>query len=315
MTAIFKTKAGEQAVKALYESLLDGWPVPSRRLTVPTRQGDTFVLAAGPVDGPALVLLHGSAANSASWIADMPVWSRDFTVLAVDIVGEPGLSAPSRPPLDSDAYAEWLDEVLAGLGLQSAAFVGLSLGGWMALDYAIRRPERVDKLVLISPGGIGRARNLLIWALPLLLLGRWGRRKMQERIGGAAMTAPSFTESAIGRMSEAIFAHFRPRTAPLPVPDDAALAGLSMPVMAVLGGKDVFIDAPGTRKRLEAQVRRLTMRYLPEGRHFMPGQSGAVLDFLKENETEARHARIGPVRGWWGRVTTVEPSPPPKPPR
>ncbi len=281
MTAIFKTLEGEQAVKIRYQAMLDQWPVPSRHLRVPTRQGETFVIASGSQDMPALVLLHGSASNSASWVADVPLWSQHFQVFAVDIIGEPGLSAPSRPPLASDAYAQWLDEVMEGLGLSSAAFVGLSLGGWVALDHAIRRPARVEKLVLLSPGGVGRNRNILLWALPLLLLGKWGRSKMQERIGGAALTAASFTRSPMGTLSDTIFTHFQPRTSPLPQPTPEQLRRLLMPVMAILGGKDVFIDAPQTRDRLQENVPHLTMRYLPEALHFIPGQEQAVLDFIR----------------------------------
>jgi pimeloyl-ACP methyl ester carboxylesterase len=278
---IYRSAAGKAAVLSAYRDMLKQWPVPAEQMSVPTRHGDTFVLAAGPVDAPALVLLHGSAANSASWVGDMPVWARDFRVYALDVIGEPGLSAPSRPPLKSDAYAEWPDDVLERLGLGSADFVGLSLGGWVALDYAVRRPQRVSRLVLISPGGVGRNRNILIWALPLLLLGRWGRSKMMERIGGPVMSDPAFQQSPIGRLSALIFQHFNPRTESLPVHSEAQLQALPMPVMAVLGGKDVFIDAPLARDRLQANVRRLTIRYLPEGLHFLPGQAEAVAGFLK----------------------------------
>lgn len=277
---IYKTDEGRQLIMNQYRVTLGNWPVPSREMTVATRQGSTFVLASGPEDGAPLVLLHGSATNSASWMSEVASWSKHFRVFAVDVIGEPGFSAPVRPPLGSDAYAKWLDDVLDALELDKAALIGLSLGGWLALDYAIRRPHRVEKLVLISPGGVGRNRNILIWALPLLLLGGWGRRKMQERIGGKALLDPSFAASPLGAMSDAIFAHFKPRTEKLPIPTDAQLQALPMPVMAVLGGKDVFINAPEARERLERTVQKLTLRYLPDGLHFMPGQAGSVQDFL-----------------------------------
>lgn len=84
--------------------------------------------------------------NAAIWINDAALFSRNFRVLAVDLIGAAGFSAPSRPPIGSDAYALWLDDVLDGLNIRSAMFAGISLGGWMALDYAIRRAERVDRL-------------------------------------------------------------------------------------------------------------------------------------------------------------------------
>lgn len=72
------------------------------------------------------------------------------------MIGEAGLSAPSRPPLASDAYALWLDDLLRSLGLDRVSIVGVSLGGWLALDYATRRPERIERLAVLCPAGVGR---------------------------------------------------------------------------------------------------------------------------------------------------------------
>src|SRR5947208_9885252 len=102
-------------------------------MVVPTREGHTFVVASGDRHAPPLVLLHGSGANSASWISDVSEWSQRFRVYAVDMIGEPGLSAPARPPFASEAYANWLDDVWKGLGLTAASVAGVSLGGWLAL--------------------------------------------------------------------------------------------------------------------------------------------------------------------------------------
>ena len=57
--AVFKSQAGEQAVHALYRQVLDGWFGPREELRLPTREGETFVVACGAADLPPLVLLHG----------------------------------------------------------------------------------------------------------------------------------------------------------------------------------------------------------------------------------------------------------------
>ncbi len=188
---IYKTDEGRALVLRQYRAALDAWPVPSTQTSISTRQGETFVLSSGPDKRPPLILLHGSATNSASWVGDIGTWSQHFRVHAIDLIGEPGLSAPARPPLGSGAYQEWLDDVLDGLGLQQAAVIGLSLGGWVAMDYAIRRPDRVGKLVLISPGGIGRNQNILLWALPLLLLGARCRRASAARHSSIPPSPPA----------------------------------------------------------------------------------------------------------------------------
>lgn len=278
MSAIFKTEAGRKLVHDGYTALLADWPVANTRQHVRTRFGETFVVASGPEDAPPLILLHGSSSNSAIWMSDVAVWSTRFRVYAVDIIGEPGLSSEIRPTLASGAYTEWLDDVFAGLRLTRAAMLGVSLGGWLAADYATRRPERIGVLVLLAPGGIGRHRNILIWALPLLLLGKWGRRKLIQRITGVRERSPE--TDAVGEYMSLIFAHFRPRTEVLPKIADDALQKLSMPVLAILGGEDVFIDSAGTRARLEQNVERITVIFLPEAGHFLPGHAHTIADFV-----------------------------------
>jgi pimeloyl-ACP methyl ester carboxylesterase len=105
--------------------------VPAESRTVATRYGETFVICCGPEDAPPVVLLHGAGTNSTILLADAEQWSHEPRVYLVDIIGEPGLSAGSRPSLQSDAYAAWLDDLLDGLGVERAAFVGSSrAAGW-----------------------------------------------------------------------------------------------------------------------------------------------------------------------------------------
>jgi pimeloyl-ACP methyl ester carboxylesterase len=291
VTTIFKTAAGEAEVMARYRQVLDGWPVPSEQRRVATRQGETFVVACGPADAPPLVLLHGAQSNAASWMFDAAAWSSRFRVYAIDMIGDAGLSAPARPPLDSDAHALWLDDVLAGLEVTRAAFVGLSLGGWLALDYATRRPGRVERLALICPAGIGRQKNFLLKAAPLMLLGPWGLRKVREMVFGPTPKQLPEAVRPLVELMGLIGREFRPRVVKIPVVSDAALAGLDMPVLAIVGGRDVLIDSAETRDRLQRLAPSAEVVFLPEGRHFLPGQTARVAAFL----TATRTAGVSPA--------------------
>lgn len=281
MTAIWKSEAGGQAVLARYAEFLQHWPAPNAQRRIATAHGETFVISSGPQGAPDVVLLHGSVSNAASWMGDAATLSQRFRVHAVDMIGEPGFSAPARPPLASHVYADWLGEVLAGLGIQRAALVGISLGGWLALEYATRRPETVSAVVLLCPGGVGRHKNILLWALPLLLLGRWGRQKIMARMaGGAAPPAASPEVQAYGEFMDLIFANVRPRTEVLPPFSDAELARLSMPLLAILGAKDVMIDSAGTRERLVGNAPNAEVQWLPEAGHLLIGHAATIDGFL-----------------------------------
>lgn len=168
-SSIYKSAAGEREVQQRYRDLLDQWPVPCELIKVPTREGETFVVACGPPDAPPVLAMQGAGANSAMWLPQIDAWSDHLRFYAVDVIGEPGLSAPSRPPFDSEAYALWLDDVMRGLDLTRVSLVGVSLGGWLALDYAMRRPEQVMRLALLSTGDVGRRKTgVLFKAAPLL---------------------------------------------------------------------------------------------------------------------------------------------------
>lgn len=282
--SIYRSAEGARAVEARYREVLARWPVPSRQFHVPTRQGETFVVACGPEAAPPLVLLHGSGFNSVSWMGDVAAWSAHFRVYAVDVIGHPGLSAASRPPYATAAHAEWLADVLDALRVECAAFVGISLGGWLATDFAARNPQRVSSLVLLAPGGIGRELmsmpKLLFTVLPLMLFGDWGRRKAMARMLGPT----SFDDTDEGREVNGFMAlinrHYRQRLDKLTRFDDATLGRLAMPVLLIVGMLDPMLDAAETRRRLQAAVADLEVRELPDVGHAVVDQTEPILEFL-----------------------------------
>ncbi|MFG1703081.1 alpha/beta fold hydrolase [Nonomuraea sp. M3C6] len=290
MSGIYASPEGARAVERRYREFLGRWPVPSEHLRVPTGQGETFVVACGPAGAPPLLLLHGSGTNSAMWLGDVARWAQHFRIYTVDLIGEPGLSAPSRPPLSSGAYADWLDEVLAGLGLERVSIAGVSLGGWMALDFATRWPDRVERLVLTCPSGIGHQRWLpVLGAAALMLLGgaRGRRRAMHLILGPASPSAPEAAPMA-GEFAEyALLIHktFRPRRGKLPIFPDAALRRLTMPLLVIAGGRDRLLDSYDTRRRLARTVPGADVRLLAEAGHLLPAHTQEITDFL-----EATHA-------------------------
>ncbi|YCK41464.1 alpha/beta fold hydrolase [Actinomadura sp. ATCC 39365] len=173
-----------------YDAVLERWPVPVEPIDLPSAYGTTRVNACGPADGPPLVLLHGGGTTAAMWFANVAEFARRHRVYAVDRIGEPGRSVRGeRPPRNVQDLLGWLDGVLDGLGIDSAAVCGHSYGGWIALTYALHAPRRVRRLVLLDPtqcfGGF-RA-EYLARALPTLLRPTASRARafLEWETGGA----------------------------------------------------------------------------------------------------------------------------------
>ena len=105
--------------------------------------------------GPVVVLIHGMAGSSATWIPVIDALAEHMTVVAPDLPGH-GRSAKPRGDYSLGAHASFLRDLLAKLGHGSATIVGQSLGGGIALQFAYQYPERCERLVLVAAGGLGK---------------------------------------------------------------------------------------------------------------------------------------------------------------
>ncbi|MEV5899904.1 alpha/beta hydrolase [Streptomyces sp. NBC_00015] len=109
-------------------------------------------------EGPALVLIHGIGDSSQTWAELIPDLARTHTVIAPDLLGH-GASDKPRADYSVAAYANGLRDLLSTLGIESATLVGHSLGGGVAMQFAYQFPERTERLILVSAGGVGREVN------------------------------------------------------------------------------------------------------------------------------------------------------------
>jgi len=121
----FKTEAGRARYLAAYDAALADWPVPHEALDVPTRLGPTHVVASGPTDAPALVLLPSFAGSAVVWRLNVAGLSQSYRTYAVDVIGQPGKSLARRRIRNRREFAGWLIDLLDGLGVQRASIVGV----------------------------------------------------------------------------------------------------------------------------------------------------------------------------------------------
>ncbi|WP_448580292.1 alpha/beta fold hydrolase [Thermaurantiacus sp.] len=107
----------------------------------------------GPRDAPALLLLHGSNASLHTWEPWVERLARDYRVVTLDLQGH-GLTGPTPTGCyTGSCMADTVEAVRAHLGLERMAIGGNSMGGGVAIRYALAHPERVSALILVDSAG------------------------------------------------------------------------------------------------------------------------------------------------------------------
>ena len=140
--------------------------------------------------GPTVLLIHGIGDSADSWRDVMPDLARDHTVVAPDLLGH-GESDKPRADYSIAAYANAMRDLLSVLDIDRVTVVGHSLGGGVAMQFAYQFPERCERLVLVSTGGVSHEVNpMLRFAaapnadLVLPLLGAPGARLLGKVLFG-----------------------------------------------------------------------------------------------------------------------------------
>ena len=264
---IYRSPAGEAELAALYDEALARLGPGCETRRVGTSFGETHVILAGPEDAPPLVVLPGGNFLNPLCLSWFLPLADSFRLYAPDIVGQPGRSARTRPSARGDGHARWLGEVLDGLGLGPASFVGISYGAGLVLRLAGLAPGRVAGAVLVSPAGIAVGP---IWpmlretALPMLV---YRARPNRERLLRAARPLLTDLEEPYVRQLGLVYRHVKldrelPRAA-----TREELAGYGAPTMLFAAEDDLFFPAGKVIPRATEIIPNLETEALPGSRH------------------------------------------------
>ena len=273
---VFKSEESKNAIRTRYDQILSAFPF--RRRYVGTPFGETFLLESGAPENPALILLHGSCSNSAFWFGEITALSAQFHVLAADIPGEAGNSADHRLDLRSGEYADWLKTVFGACSIEQAVVMGNSLGSWMALNFAVKYPECVSKLIVIAPSGLSQQNAAIL-----------EKAKKAERQNEALTLDASISQGLelpkeVLEFINLIGAGYNPITEELPVFTDGQLKRLSMPILFIAGKRDVMVDATAAAKRLGGLLPNAKIHLLDNTGHMVLNALEYILPFLAQGE-------------------------------
>ena len=243
------SEAAREKFTAAYERALALWPQPREELDIETATTVTRVHAYRPhPDGAPVVLLMGAGFNAAGWYPHVAALAKDGPVYAIDMPGDPNPStwrAPLTPPA---SCAAWLDEVLAKLSERPAHLVGLSYGGWVAMNQALRAPARVASITLLDPAGLTRLDARFWWWLTVSGLASLTPTPLRRRLA-RWLDSPVMLEPELMTLMWAGSRGYRmePKFPAILTDDD--LRAIEAPTLLIAGARSALLTPAEARAR------------------------------------------------------------------
>ena len=210
--------------------------------------------------GRPMVLLHGNGEDSSYFVHQIAYFSKSYRVIAIDTRGH-GQSPRGEKPFAIKQFAEDLKDFLDAINIAKAIILGFSDGGNIALEFALKYPERVEKLILnganLFPSGV---KPLYQWPIEVgYRMAKLFSNKSEKAKQNAEMLGLMVNEPHI---------------------DPSELARLTMPVLVVAGTKDMIKESHT----------RLIYKSLPnaqlafvEGDHFVANKNAEAFNKVVEN--------------------------------
>lgn len=270
---MYRSPAGAAAIAESYARLLKRWPRSFQPVRFVTGLGDAFAMRGGTVNGPAVIMLHGSGSNGAVWMGAGMELERIGRTYALDIPGEPGNSAAFR--CGWGEMIDWLGEVRRQVPERPLVLLGNSLGGWLAMASTAADPAGVAAVMTICPAGICPRRSSYNW---YALAARWAGRK-GPRVMERAMLRGQKMDDEFRRFYDLVSRHFLYRPS-VPLLSDEDLHRITMPLGYWAGRKDILLPTAKIAVRLRRLVPHAGLFIDRKGGHSYYPPASALREWL-----------------------------------
>jgi 2-hydroxy-6-oxonona-2,4-dienedioate hydrolase len=284
---IFKDEKARQRLEEWYLRFLDRAKVKTESIEISTSFGKNHVLTAGDPAGPPLVCLHAMLTGSAHLVSELGTLANHFYLIAPDLPGQSVRGLPMRLSYTDDSHSKWLKEILDGLQIKRTHLLGVSLGGFVARQFASNHPEMVQSLILIVPAGIAQGsvlKGLTKMAVPMMMYKMRRTEKRLRNLAGYLLSV--WDEDWAGYLGDS-FNDFIPHFKIPPLATDDELRSLSMPCLVIAADQDISFPGEQVIERSKNHIPEVESELI-RGRHsppttpeFQTWLGNRVTDFLK----------------------------------
>jgi pimeloyl-ACP methyl ester carboxylesterase len=219
-----------------------------------------------------LVLLPGTSSGTPVWADNLKSLLAITDVYAIDLLGEPGMSVQSKPITTDADKAAWLDQTLAALPEERFNLLGLSIGGWTAMNLAVRHPDRIATVTTLDPVNVydGIPLRTVIRSLPAAV--KWLPRSWRDSFNSYTAGGKPVEHVPVADMIESGMKNYTMRQPQPQRITEQQLAGLPMPVLAIIAGRSVMHDPAKARGTAERALKTKTVAFYPDASHAINGE-------------------------------------------
>ncbi|GAA2799279.1 alpha/beta fold hydrolase [Kribbella solani] len=270
----WNSPAGYEDYRAKYAAAMRDVPAPDATHDIQTGFGTVrtyrFKSSAASVDP--LVLLPGTSSGTPVWAGNLDSLLTITDVYAIDLLGEPGMSVQTEPITSDEDKAAWLDQTLAALPEQKFNLLGLSIGGWTAMNLAVRRPERIATVTTLDAVNVydGIPFAIIVRSLPATI--KWLPRSWRDSFNSYTAGGKPVAHVPVADMIESGMKNYTIRQPPPHRITEQQLGALPMPVLAIIAGRSVMHDPATARRTAEQALRTRTVAFYPDASHAINGE-------------------------------------------
>lgn len=263
-----------------YDEEFERFPTPEETLDVRTDFGVVRVYRFAGADRSGedgedtapLVLLPGRGSGSPVWTDNLPHLLPIADVYALDLLGEPGRSVQERPITSDADQAAWLDQTLEGLAEDRFHLVGMSFGGWSAMNLARHATEHLASVTALDAPFVfdDLPIGTVIRSIPVSF--SWAPQAWRESFSSYTAGGAEVQDLPVTRMIEAGMQHYSLK---LPMPSrisEAEAFDLDVPVLALIAGRSIMHDPPTAIATAERTLGEESVRVYPEASHAINGE-------------------------------------------
>lgn len=277
LTSIYKSTEIKNRFREIYNEKMKDWPVPYSEIYVDSKYGKIHIIVSGPEKAPPALLLHASGVASWSWKYNIEGLSQKYRCYAIDLIGDVGKSEFTNLNnilKTGRDQAELYTEITNQLGVDKAFVIGASEGGFIASNYALYNPERVEKLVLLGPMGYAGATQSVI---RIMFAQFFPLKPIQESTFSWAFSDNPMLKAEFSEWFPLLMTGYNPaKVMPLPF-SSSERQKLEIPVMFIFGARDNLVGDPKEATALVQDIPNVKVKVVQAG-HLMAAEKPDLIN-------------------------------------